>query len=106
MRSLSADATDNPLDVLHRNLQRGEPDDVPTAQPRVEVFLAIGDEPHSSIVSASAAAEHAALDFDEQAAGKVCKVCAPSALRVKLELALDWRSARRVPVERELCFEA
>ena len=94
MRSLSADSTDNQLDVLHRNLRCGQPDDVPTAQPRVKVFYAIADESHPSIVTAAAATKNAALDFEKQAAGKMREIRAPASLGMKHELAFQSRAAR------------
>lgn len=106
MRSLSADSTDNPLDVFHRNLWRGQPDDVPTAQPRVKVFLAIADESHAAIVPATAATKNAALDFEKQAAGKVREIRAPASLGMKHELAFQSRATRCAPIECKLRFEA
>ena len=100
-----ADSPDEALDDRGGELRRGETHNGPAGEERFEVFLGVGDEAGGAIVPATAFDEHAALDLEDRFARGVSEVCAPFALRVKDEFALQFRAAEAAPVKGEFCFE-
>ena len=100
-----ADSPDEALDDRRADLFFRQPHDGPAAEERLDVFRGVGDETGGAIVPATAFDEHAALDLEDRFARDVGEVCAPFALRVKDEFALQLRAAEAAPVEGELCFQ-
>jgi len=101
-----ADTPDEALDDRGGDLLFRQPHDGPAGKERLDVLRGVGDETGCAIVPATAFDEHAALDLEDRFARGVSEVCAPFALRVKDEFALQFRAAEAAPVEGELCFEA
>ncbi len=99
-------SADDALDVGRGDLRRGEADDAPAGKKRFEVFLGVGDEPRTAVVTAAAGEVDATLDLDERAALDVREVGTPFPFGVKDELALQLRPAQPAPVEREFRFKA
>ena len=100
-----ADSPEEALDDRGCDLLFRQPHDRPAGEERLDVFCGVGDETRCAIVPATAFDEHAALDLDDRFARDVGEVCAPFALRVKDEFALQFRALEAAPVEGELCFE-
>ena len=100
-----ADSPDEALDDRRGDLLFSQPHNGPASEERLDVFRGVGDETRSAIVPTTAFDEHAALDLENRFARDVCEVCAPFALRVKDEFALQIRAVEAAPVEGELRFE-
>ena len=100
-----AGSPDEALDDRRGDLLFRESHDGPAREERLDVFRGVGDEAGGAIVPATAFDEHAALDLEDRFARDVCEVCAPFAMGVKDEFALQLRAAEAAPVEGELRFE-
>ena len=99
--STFADSPDEAFEDQAGDLLFRQPHDRPADKERLNVFRGVGDESGCAIVPATTLDKHAALDLENRFASDVCEVCAPFALRVKHEFALQFRAAEAAPVEGE-----
>ena len=80
-------------------MKLGEAKDAPSGQRRFQILLGVCGEPLRTIVVALN--PDSTLDLDERPTLDVGEVRAPSPRRMKGELALQIRSAQRLPVEQK-----
>lgn len=82
----SPQSADNLLDVRRVDLGCGEPNDRPSRQPCVEIFLAVEDESGGAIVTATTEDVQTALDFNQSPAFDMGEIRPPPAFRIKSKL--------------------